>query len=233
MRVLIIEDEPKNVEITIDTLHRIDPSIEIAGTLASVSDSIDWLTTNTLPDLILCDVRLEDGESFEIFKQVPVKTPLVFITAYDEYAREAFRVHGLRYISKPIDYNELREVVVMVGNQLNPPAPRQRLMVPVDGETLMIAIRDIVCILSDAGLTKIIKADHALVNTPMPIGKIEEQLLPTEFVKVSRRALVRIDRITSLLRHGADLVAIRVDGLDEPLAVSRNRVAVLRKALDR
>lgn len=119
MRVLIIEDEQQSVEITSGALRSIDGEIEIVGSLPSIKASVDWLRNNQEPDLILCDVRLEDGESFEILRRVHVSAPVGFITAYDEYAREAFRMHGLRYLTKPLQIDELRELVQVVRDRIN------------------------------------------------------------------------------------------------------------------
>lgn len=151
MRVLIIEDEQQSVEITSGALRSIDAKIEIVGALPSIKASVDWLRNNPEPDLILCDVRLEDGESFEILRRVRVSAPIGFITAYDEYAREAFRMHGLRYLTKPLQIDELRELVQVVRDRINPPQPRVRLTLACEGEMRVVQVREIGCIMSENG----------------------------------------------------------------------------------
>lgn len=151
MRVLIIEDEQQSVEITSGALRSIDGEIEIVGSLPSIKASVDWLRNNPEPDLILCDVRLEDGESFEILHRVRVSAPVGFITAYDEYAREAFRMHGLRYLTKPLQIDELRELVQVVRDRINPPQPRVRLTLACEGEMRVVQVKEIGCIMSENG----------------------------------------------------------------------------------
>lgn len=112
MNVLLIEDEELAVRKLSKLLLDVDPSVQIVGTTASVRASVDWLTTNTpgtasAPDLILMDIELADGQSFEIFEQTTVGAPVIFTTSYDEYALKAFKVNSIDYLLKPIKRHEL------------------------------------------------------------------------------------------------------------------------------
>ncbi len=158
MNVLIIEDELSNVEIARNALHKIDPKISVLGPLTSIRESVDYLFNNPAPDLILCDVRLDDGDSFEIFRQMETSAPLVFVTAYDEYAREAFRAHGLRFLSKPLNVNELQEVINFVQHNFNK-QQRQRFLVPTDNGLKTIRTEDVNLLASLSGATKIVLSD--------------------------------------------------------------------------
>ncbi|GAB3956329.1 LytTR family DNA-binding domain-containing protein [Spirosoma harenae] len=112
MTILIIEDE----EFTARKLQRIvldiDPSVSVVGMTGSVDESVDWLQTNPRPDLIFMDIELADGQSFEIFNQVTVTSPVIFTTAYDEYAIKAFKVNSIDYLLKPIKEDDLRQALV-------------------------------------------------------------------------------------------------------------------------
>ncbi len=231
MNVLIIEDELSNVEIARNALHKIDSKITVLGPLTSIRESVDYLINNPTPDLILCDVCLDDGDSFEIFRQIDTSAPLVFVTAYDEYAREAFRAHGLRFLSKPLNVNELQEVVNFVQQNFNK-QQRQRFLAPTDDGLKAIRTEDINMLVSLSGATKIILSDKNEYLIPRPLAKIEQELDATQFVRVSRGTIVRIDKITNLLRIGNELAAVKVEGCDEPIAVSRNRILFLKQALD-
>jgi DNA-binding LytR/AlgR family response regulator len=90
MRILIVEDETAAYENLLEIISEIDPSIEIAGYTEGVSQTILWLQTNQSPDLILMDIQLSDGSAFSIFKSIHLETPIIFTTAYDEFAIEAF-----------------------------------------------------------------------------------------------------------------------------------------------
>lgn len=107
MNVLLIEDEELAVRKLSKLLQEVDDSIKIVGTAASVRASVAWLESNPAPDLILMDIELADGQSFEIFEQTAVESPVIFTTSYDEYALRAFKVNSIDYLLKPIKRNEL------------------------------------------------------------------------------------------------------------------------------
>src|SRR6188768_1397742 len=107
MTVLIIEDEPQAAQRIEKLVQELEPSAVIVNKIDSIKRAVEWLSKNT-PDLIFMDIQLADGISFEIFEQCTVKSPVIFTTAYDEYALKAFKVNSIDYILKPIDKDELR-----------------------------------------------------------------------------------------------------------------------------
>jgi two-component system response regulator LytT len=109
MNIIIIEDEPLTAEDLVDTIHRINPSATIVKVLGSVKSAIDYLSSTQAPDLIFSDIQLGDGLSFDIFKNVTLKTPIIFCTAYDEYAIQAFKTNGIHYILKPFDEKAVKD----------------------------------------------------------------------------------------------------------------------------
>lgn len=107
MRVLIIEDEPLVAKDLENLLKRIDVTITIDGTLSSVDAAKKWLTNHKLPDIILSDIQLSDGVSFDIYENLSVTCPIIFTTAFDDYAIRAFKLNSIDYLLKPIDGIEL------------------------------------------------------------------------------------------------------------------------------
>ncbi len=103
MRVLIIEDETAAAKNLAAILRQVSPDAEVLDVLDTVVDSVEWLRSNPMPDLIFMDIHLSDGESFRIFGNVEVKAPIIFTTAYDQYALEAFKVNSIDYLLKPIN----------------------------------------------------------------------------------------------------------------------------------
>lgn len=158
--------------------------------------------------------------------------PIGFITAYDEYAREAFRMHGLRYLTKPLQIDELRELVQVVRDKINPPQPRVRLTLACEGEMRVVQVKEIGCIMSENGGVTIVMENGDKIATQMLVGKLESQLAGTNFVRVSRRAFVNVDKITCLLRADKSTLAVKVAGWADPIAVSRNYIAYIRKIFD-
>ena len=95
MKALIIEDEKAAVRNLTALLQEVDPQVEVIAVLDSVTDSVAWLEANPAPDIVFMDIHLGDGQSFDIFEQVEVTAPVIFITAYDEYALKAFKYQGI------------------------------------------------------------------------------------------------------------------------------------------
>ncbi len=107
MKVLIIEDETAASENLIAMLQEIDPGIEVLKVLESVQQTVRWLSSNPAPDLIFMDIHLSDGSAFTLFQEMEVTVPIVFTTAYDQYALDAFSVNSVDYLLKPIKMSEL------------------------------------------------------------------------------------------------------------------------------
>ena len=111
MKIFIVEDEDLAVKKLQRTLQSIGNDLEVAGTADSIASAIEWLQNHPVPDLILMDVELSDGQSFEIFNHLEIKHPVVFTTSYDEFALKAFKVNGFDYLLKPIQKEELEAVI--------------------------------------------------------------------------------------------------------------------------
>ena len=111
MRAVIIEDETaasRNLKVLLASSH---PEIDIVATLESVAESVEWFGSNAAPDLVFMDIHLADGNAFRIFDGVEISTPVIFTTAYDQYALDAFRVSGIDYILKPIKQEDLERAI--------------------------------------------------------------------------------------------------------------------------
>lgn len=112
MNVLIVEDEVAARENLISILDKIDPAITIVGQTESVTQTVRWLSSNCSPDLIFMDIQLSDGSSFNIFSSIAVNTPIIFTTAFDQYAIDAFRVNSIDYLLKPIDEKMVERALI-------------------------------------------------------------------------------------------------------------------------
>src|SRR5918993_721114 len=107
MKIFIVEDEELAVKKLRKTLQLVDDGAEVVGEADSIQSAVDWLEANPDPDLILMDIELADGQSFEIFNLTQVKSPVIFITSYDEYALKAFKVNSVDYLLKPVQKEDL------------------------------------------------------------------------------------------------------------------------------
>lgn len=103
MNILILEDEQRNFNHLRRQLEEIDTTFHVEGPLANIQESVEWLRTHPTPDLILADIRLSDGLSFDVLRQTAIPSPIIFTTAYDEYAIQAFKYNSFDYLLKPIN----------------------------------------------------------------------------------------------------------------------------------
>ncbi|MEA1878212.1 MAG: LytTR family DNA-binding domain-containing protein [Bacteroidota bacterium] len=111
MRVLIVEDESGVAKNLVDLIHELDPTIEVLAILQSIQETLEWMNNHAKPDLGFFDIRLADGDSFQIFDRTTVRFPVIFTTAYDEYALRAFKVNSIDYLLKPVDKESLESAI--------------------------------------------------------------------------------------------------------------------------
>lgn len=107
MKYLIIEDEKAAARNLKAMLEQLAPDMELIDVLDSVADTIDWFGCHAMPELVFMDIHLADGSAFEIFEHTDITCPIIFTTAYDEYALRAFKVNSIDYLLKPIDKEEM------------------------------------------------------------------------------------------------------------------------------
>lgn len=111
MRIVIFEDEMHNAERLTQLLHKCNADIEVVAVIESVAEGLKWLEQKQPVDLMLMDIQLSDGNCFELFNKTKVRTPIIFTTAYDGFALQAFKVNSIDYLMKPIDLEELRNAL--------------------------------------------------------------------------------------------------------------------------
>lgn len=111
MKAIIIEDEKAAVRNLTSLLGEVCPQIEIVTELDSIADTIEWFTDHSMPDLVFMDIHLADGSAFEIFEHVHITCPIIFTTAYDEYALRAFKVNSIDYLLKPIGRQDIEQAL--------------------------------------------------------------------------------------------------------------------------
>src|SRR5690554_5986771 len=158
MKVLIVEDETAAYESLVEILREIDPSIQVLGNTEGVSQTIQWMSGNTIPDLILMDIHLSDGSAFMIFDHIEIEVPIIFTTAYDEYAMEAFKVNSIDYLLKPIKKSEIEralnkfkklsradiaEYLAKVTKLAPTPRYQDKLLIPFKDKLLPVDLGDV------------------------------------------------------------------------------------------
>ncbi|MEZ4779122.1 MAG: LytTR family DNA-binding domain-containing protein [Flavobacteriaceae bacterium] len=243
MKVLIIEDEKPAARRLERMLERLD--VSVSTMLHSVAEAVEWFTTNPHPDLIFLDIQLSDGLSFEIFDAIQVKSAIIFTTAYDEYALQAFKLNSIDYLLKPIDDEELaiavnkyRERMPKGQNvQLNFEDIKKLLTNPVEREykqrfttkigqhIKMIAVDEIECFYSENKGTyaHTFEGRDYLLDTTLE--QLEEELSPKVFFRINRKFYVNINGIKDIISYTNSRLQLKLQSYkDDEVIVARERV---------
>ena len=250
MKILIIEDEELAVKKLQKTLAAVDVTAEVVGIADSIKSSVEWLSANPAPDLILMDIELADGQSFEIFNLIDIKCPVIFTTSYDEYALKAFKVNSVDYLLKPIQNDELQaalekfkklspvyktdasleKIVKELQQKLQPKEYRKRFLVKYSAKLVSIEVKDICYFYSDGRLNFFKTADNKRYAVDYTMDELEEMLEPEYFFRISRAFYVSPGCITKIEDYfGNRLVLFLSPPVDKEAIVSREKVTDFKK----
>lgn len=243
MNVIIIEDEKPSARRLQRMLERLDVNVSVL--LNSVEESITWFSNNPHPDLIFLDIQLSDGLSFEIFDEVEVNSSIIFTTAFDEYALQAFKLNSIDYLLKPIDDEELEGAVAKYKSlkpkskslQLNFDDIKKLLVNPVGREykkrfttkigqhIKMIPVDEIECFYSENKGTyaHTIEGRDYLLDTTLE--QLEEELAPDTFFRISRKFYVNINAIRDIISYTNSRLQLKLNSFKvQEIIVARERV---------
>lgn len=247
MRVVIAEDELPAVERLHTLIKDFDPTIQIVASLDSVEDLVQWLKINPHPDLLLLDIHLSDGHSFEIFRRINYSGPVIFTTAFDQYALEAFKVFSIDYILKPVSRESLARAIqkfrTITGVQASPdyahlmealkkPNYKDRFLGKSGSKLYFIEADEVAYFQADNKIVYLIdkKGNKFIVNHTL--DKLQDELDPRQFFRLSRRVIVRISAIEHVKPYYNNRLKVAVKGnvedRSEDLVISRERVAEFR-----
>lgn len=242
MKILLIEDEIPAREKISHFLKQYDPSSEIIGVAQSVKEAVPLLQTlGPETDLLLVDVHLEDGISFQALDQVGFFKPVIFITAHSQYALEAFQANGIDYLVKPIRYssfaasldkfrqlkeNKLVEPVDKnIWQELSKPAYKERFMVKIGEHIHTIAVNSIKLFYAEGRNTYIVRDDGRSLITDFKLETLEELVDPAKFFRVNRSYIIHLNCIKDVLVYSSSRLKINPDfPYSEEIIVSRDRV---------
>lgn len=242
-RTIIIEDEKPSARRLQRMLSEL--GIEAEALLHSVKESVQWFRDNPDPDLILLDIQLSDGLSFEIFEQVQVRSAIIFTTAYDEYALKAFKLNSIDYLLKPIDDEELKTAIdkfvehqpVEQNLMVDISQIKKLLINPLDrnykkrftikvGQHLRVVDADAVeCFYSEHKATYLYTQDRKNYLLDMTLEQLEDELDPVKFFRVSRKFIINVDAISDIISYTNSRLQIKLNHYDEQeIIVSREKV---------
>ncbi|MCC3158423.1 LytTR family DNA-binding domain-containing protein [Hymenobacter sp. 15J16-1T3B] len=210
MNVLLIEDEQLAAEALAGIIRRLRPQAHIVATVESVEEAVEWLRLHQSPDLLFCDIHLADGNSFAIFRQVEVTCPVIFTTAYNQYAIEAFRVNSIDYLLKPIAAEDVAQALKKhealqqqhlaqgLGNlrqlvqSTASPATRTRFMVKHGQAMKAVAVDDVAYFYAEEGVVFLVTHAGPRFIINLTLDQLEQELDAKQFFRANRQLIVHI-----------------------------------------
>ena len=243
MKILIIEDETPAAEKLERYLLKYEPKTEVKACLPSISESVNYLQEKQEElDLIFMDIQLSDGLSFEIFSQIQIKTPVIFTTAFDEYAIDAFKVNGLDYLLKPIRFTDLsnslkkldllREQLLTKSNlqdlsqNFRKKSYKERFMVKIGAHISTIPIQEVLFFRADGRTVYLYTKEGKRYIIDYKLEDLIDMLDPGNFYRVNRSFIIQIQAIQDVLVYSnSRLKIIPPIKLDKEIIVSREKVA--------
>lgn len=251
MKILLIEDEPlvaKNLEKLVKQL---EPNAVLLATIGSVKESLDWFKANAEPDLILSDIQLSDGVSFDIFQEIQPQCPIIFTTAYDEYAIRAFKLNSIDYLLKPIDKDELRSafekfkqrnsttkhdfreqlsyLLSDLDNRSTSPKFKTRFTAHYQRNIVAVTTERISCFFRDEVIWIQTTDNQRLITDYNSLDEIEELLNPEGFFRANRQFIVNKQSIESYRTHFTGKIELKlVVSAKEEIVVSKEKAHQFR-----
>lgn len=244
MKAVIIEDEILASQTLQDLIREINPDIFITTVLQSIEESVEWFRNNEPPDLLFLDIHLADGSSFSIFNQVRINCPVIFTTAYDEYALKAFEVNSIDYLLKPINKKELQRALdkysnmvsnrfytpdslqqLLAGMKSGKPAYKTYFLVPERDKLIPLSVKDIAYVYIDNKLVKAVTFDNKINYLEQTLDTLMENLDPQLFFRANRQFIISHAAVKDIsLWFGSKLSVNLTVPTPERILVSKARV---------
>ena len=246
MKAVIIEDEKIAADLLKNLIYQLDEDIEVITTLQTVEDSIEWLSNNQHPDILFVDIHLADGSSFSIFEKIEVKCPIVFTTAYDEYALKAFEVNSIDYLLKPINKDDLQRALNkyknLKGEELDLDYKKfvshfltdtervsnykKYFLVPERDKLIPLAAKDIAYVYIDLKLIKAVTFSGKIHYLNQNLDEMMNQLNPKMFFRANRQYIVAHDAIKDVSIWFGNKISLNLTiPTEEKIIVSKARVS--------
>lgn len=254
MKILIVEDEPQAARRLQNLVKTILPESTVLDTIDSVKRSIQWFQQNPSPDLVFMDIQLADGISFQIFDQVKITSPIIFTTAYDEYALKAFKVNSIDYILKPVDEDELRAAIAkfksMTAVKDSPSSQlmesitlamsmltkkyKERFVIKVGEHLKSVETTEILFFYSLEKTTFAQTKDGRKHILDFTLDQLQELLEPKRFFRINRKYIIALEAIQDMISYtNSRLRLILKTSDDNDVVVARERVQEFKDWLDR
>jgi DNA-binding LytR/AlgR family response regulator len=255
MKAIIIEDEELAAEGLSISIKKVEANIEILAILDSIKTAVHWLKNNPAPDLAFLDIQLADGLSFEIFEQTPINCPVIFTTAYDEYALRAFRVSSIDYLLKPIGVEDLKrtfdklrlikgeaktpqylsqdlikQVMAIATQQIKTPQYKTRFMVKIGEHLQTFPVEDIDFLMGENKIVWLYHKNGRKYIVDYTLDQLEDLLEPNRFFRLNRQFIASIETIKDVISYSNSRLKIVFQNPPnkEDIIMSREKVEAFK-----
>lgn len=242
MRILILEDEEQALDRLRKIIGRVIPNHEIVGTSSRVESTIHWLETNPMPDLVFMDIQLADGNSFQLFHKVNITCPVIFTTAYEHYALQAFKVNSVDYLLKPIDEEDVQKAIdkltllqqsggftvdyarILQTIQQTPKNYKDRFVIKLGDTIKSIRVQDIAYFYTENKSNFLCTKDGRRFPIDFNLDQLDQMLNPKNFFRINRQFIIGHHAIEEMKAHTRSRVQVRLNPptrLDTIVAIDR------------
>jgi DNA-binding LytR/AlgR family response regulator len=230
IKVLIIEDEVAAAKRLQKMIAELMPDAEIENPITSITSSVEYFKTHPLPDLVFADIHLADGSSFEIFKQVDIKCPVIFITAYDQYALQAFKQNSIHYLLKPVKKEELNEAVERFRKMqsvkqnaaidfekmlslINKPASnyKERFIIRFGEHIKTIQVKEIAYFYTENKANFAVMRDGKRYPVDHNLDELEHIVDPKNFFRINRQFIIGYGSIAEMITYSKSRVLVKLN----------------------
>lgn len=254
MKVVIIEDEAFAAEALESLILELRPETEVLDVLPSVEEAVIWFETNRPPDLAFCDIHLSDGNSFEIFKEITVDCPVIFTTAFNKYAIEAFQVNSVDYLLKPIKKEELAKAIkkyeglrqesstrqlenlqnlLQESGIATPSEKKSRFMVKSGRSIKVIPSKEVAWFLAEEGVVFLMNFEGQRFIINYTLDQLEENMDPNNFFRANRQLIVNISAVKKAEPYFKGRLLLYTEPpVEGDQVISSNKAGAFKKWLD-
>lgn len=245
MKVLIVEDETAAYESLVEILKEIDPEIQVMGNTESVGQTLNWLKANPAPDLILMDIHLSDGSAFLIFDHMDIEVPIIFTTAYDEYAIEAFKVNSIDYLLKPIKSSDLQralhkfskwshaDITTYLSRVMNLSSAgkyRDKILISIKDKLLPIDLQHVSYFYTTDKNTSICLKDGINYPYSRTLDQIFSSLNPRDFFRANKQYIIARNAVNNITIWFDNRLFITLNTeVPERIYISKNKAAEFKE----
>lgn len=254
MQVVIVEDEKAAARRLSQLLKELNPEIHVAGIMDTVSRAVQWFRSNPYPDLAFFDIQLADGIGFDIFDQVRIDCPVIFTTAYDNYALRAFEVNSIDYLLKPVDRDKLQralgkyknltgvqrysaiapEIIMNAMDLFRRDKHKERFVVKYGDHLKSIPVSEISCFISQSKATYLNTDNRHRFLIDFSLEKIESMVDPKMFFRINRGCIVSIRTIKEVVAYSNSRLRVILKDINDPdMIVAREKVQDFKTWLDK